>query len=103
MFINYKIIFRFWHNRTPFRIIAFYFSKNNNGILLYIQKDNLQTKWFNVSYEKEKADKILKRFNALHASLIENKIPEAEAKHNSDAKWMCEKCPWKKECWEREG
>jgi len=74
----------------------------HDGILLYIQKDNLQTKWFNVSYNKEKAGKILQRFQAIHMSLIKNEIPEAEAKHNKDSLWMCEKCPWKPECWSRE-
>jgi hypothetical protein len=72
-----------------------------NGILLYVQKDNLQTKWFDIEYNKEAIEKILKRFQSLHSSLTENKIPEAEAKHSEDTSWMCQKCPWKPECWER--
>jgi len=74
----------------------------HNGILLYIQKDNLQTVWFNLSYDSEKINKILKRFSRLHSSLIENKIPEAEAKHDSDKDWLCRNCSWKEECWARE-
>ena len=72
-----------------------------NGILLYIQKDNLQTKWFEIKYNKEEIKKILNRFNDLHLSLTQNKIPEAEAKHNEESIWMCQKCPWKEECWGR--
>ena len=29
-------------------------------------------------------------------------MPEAEAKSDPDMQWLCEKCPWKKECWELE-
>lgn len=72
-----------------------------NGILLYIQKDNLQTVWFNLNYNKGKVKEILARFSSLHLSLIQNKIPEAEAKHDPDSLWLCEKCPWKEECWAR--
>lgn len=71
------------------------------GVLLYIQKDNLQTKWFEVKYDSEKIKKILQRFNELHFSLIQDKIPKAEAKHDPDLSWLCDKCSWKEECWAR--
>ena len=73
-----------------------------DGMLLYIQKDNLETKWFDVSYDEDKAEKILKRFNLLHKYLIKENLPEAEAKHDEDKKWMCDKCPWQEECFARE-
>jgi len=73
-----------------------------DGIILYIQKDNLQTIWFEIPYDKEKIEKALERFHVLHTSLIEDKIPEAEAKHDEDKVWLCEKCSWKNECWARE-
>jgi len=79
-----------------------YATKIHEGILLYIQKDNLQTVWFDVPYNKKTVDKILERFNKLHNSLIISKIPEAEAKHDPDRDWMCKKCPWQEECWSRE-
>ena len=71
----------------------------HDGIILYIQKDNLQTAWFEVRYNNEEIKRILERFNNLHESLVENKMPEAEAKNNPDMIWLCEKCPWKEECW----
>ena len=77
-------------------------SKVYDSILLYVQKDNLQTRWFDIGYDKEKIQEILKRFQTLHFSLTENKIPEAEAKHNEEMQWLCGKCPWKKECWKRD-
>lgn len=77
-------------------------TKVYNGILLYVQKDNLQTRWFEISYDAEKMKEILHRFNNLHLSLTNDKIPEAEAKHNPDMSWLCDKCSWKEECWARD-
>ncbi|HUS49748.1 MAG TPA: PD-(D/E)XK nuclease family protein [Candidatus Paceibacterota bacterium] len=73
-----------------------------DGMLLYIQKDNLETRWFNIPYDEEKANEILKRFDILHDSLVKETLPEAEAKHDEEKKWLCNKCPWKEECWARE-
>ncbi len=72
-----------------------------DGMLLYVQKDNLETKWFDIKFSKEKADEILERFNQLHKSLSENKIPGAEARHDSERAWMCDYCLWKEECFAR--
>jgi len=70
----------------------------HEGIILYIQKDNLETKSFDIKYNKKKADKIIERFEVLHKSLVSGKIPEAEAKLDEDKKWMCSYCGWKEEC-----
>jgi CRISPR/Cas system-associated exonuclease Cas4 (RecB family) len=74
----------------------------HEGILLYVQKDDLQTASFEIKYDKSRIKEILERFNALHASLVEDKMPQAEAKNNVDMQWLCDKCSWKKECWELE-
>lgn len=74
----------------------------SDGIILYVQKDNLQTIWFDILYNEKKVKEILKRFQNLHSSLTQDKIPEAEAKHDEEMLWLCEKCPWKNECWQRE-
>jgi CRISPR-associated exonuclease Cas4 len=74
----------------------------HDGIVLYVQKDNLQTIWFEVRYNQEEIKKILERFNKLHDSLTESKMPEAEAKNNPDMQWLCKNCPWKEDCWELE-
>lgn len=68
------------------------------GILLYIQKDNLETRSFDIKYNKKLADKILERFEVLHKSLVNNEIPEPEAKLDDDKKWMCSYCTWSEEC-----
>ena len=73
----------------------------HHGILLYIQKDNLETAAFEIKYNKDEAEKIIERFKELHKYLKENKIPEAEARHDEDKIWLCDKCPWKEECWGR--
>ena len=73
----------------------------HNGLLLYIQKDNLETREFEIVYDEEKAEKIIERFKKLHLFLTEDKLPKAEAKHDQDKIWLCERCPWKKECWDR--
>jgi len=74
----------------------------HRGIILYIQKDNLQTNWFNFGYDEGTAKKILERFRILHETLKNNAIPEAEAKKNKEFNWMCKYCPWKAECDEQE-
>ncbi len=70
----------------------------HDGIILYLQKDNLQTASFNINYDKIQSDEIIKRFHALHYSLKENKIPPAEAKQIKSKNWMCNYCEYRKEC-----
>lgn len=69
-----------------------------DGALVYIQKDNLQTRTFHIRCRKETAHKILDRFENLHKSLAEDKMPEAEAKFNSKMQWACGYCDWSDEC-----
>lgn len=69
-----------------------------NGALLYIQKDNLKSAWFDIDYNKELVDKIIERFRLLHQSLINGQIPEAEAKSNDNLNWMCKNCNYAEEC-----
>lgn len=69
-----------------------------DGIILYIQKDNLQTKWFNIEYNKDETEKILERFKKLHDSLVKDAIPEAEAKKIEEDLWMCDYCEYRDEC-----
>ena len=70
----------------------------NNGILLYIQKDNLETASFDVVYNEELGDKIIERFEKLHESLTQDKLPEPEAKLEQEKNWMCNYCAYKQEC-----
>jgi CRISPR/Cas system-associated exonuclease Cas4 (RecB family) len=70
----------------------------HEGIILYIQKDNLETKAFPIKFKKAEAEKILKRFEELDKALKQDKIPEAEAKHDKDKGWMCGYCSYVGEC-----
>ncbi len=70
----------------------------HKGIILYIEKDNLQTKWFDVDYDEKKAESIIEKFSILDKSLKEDKMPMAEAKQNQEIIWMCRYCDWKEEC-----
>jgi hypothetical protein len=73
-------------------------TKIKDGMILYIQKDNLDTRSFNVQYDEKIIEKILKRFELLHQTLINDKIPFAEAKACEEDLWMCRFCAWKEEC-----
>jgi len=70
----------------------------HNGMILYIQKDNLKTKWFDIKYNEKIINKIIEKFNTLDKSLKQDKMPEAEAKLNADIKWMCRYCDYKEDC-----
>jgi CRISPR-associated exonuclease Cas4 len=74
----------------------------NNGILLYVRKDDLQTRQFEELYNEEKTSRILERFDKLHKHLVSEEIPEPEAKMVEEKGWMCAFCPYAKECEEEE-
>ena len=70
----------------------------HDGIVLYIKKDDLQTKSFEFKYDKDMVKDILERFDVLHHTLTSQKIPDAEAKINAGKQWMCGYCLWRDEC-----
>jgi CRISPR/Cas system-associated exonuclease Cas4 (RecB family) len=70
----------------------------HNGILLYVEKNTLQTKVFTIDFDELIVKEALNRFKELHESLITNNIPVAEAKQNGDIKWMCKGCEYKDKC-----
>jgi CRISPR/Cas system-associated exonuclease Cas4 (RecB family) len=70
----------------------------HNGILLYVEKNTLQTKTFTIDFDEFVVKEALDRFKKLHECLITNNIPVGEAKHNGDIKWMCNKCEYKEKC-----
>ncbi|MBI2075896.1 MAG: PD-(D/E)XK nuclease family protein [Candidatus Aenigmarchaeota archaeon] len=71
----------------------------HNGILLYIDKKNLQSKVFDVPYKKEEAEKIIERFRELHKGIVSDTIPEPEARSSSKTLWMCRYCEYKDKCY----
>jgi CRISPR/Cas system-associated exonuclease Cas4 (RecB family) len=70
----------------------------HKGIVLYIEKNSLQTKEFDVEYQPEKYAMIIERFNRLHKHLKSGALPAPEAKDDPSMKWMCGYCEYKEEC-----
>jgi CRISPR-associated exonuclease Cas4 len=75
-----------------------HYVKVYNGILLYVEKNTLQSRAFIVDYKKEIAKEALERFRLLHKYLTENHIPDPEAKQKDKIKWMCNYCEYKEKC-----
>ncbi len=70
----------------------------HDGMILYIEKNTLQAKWFNVGYDKDIAMDTIERFQVLHESLINDEMPEAESKIDEKKSWLCKSCQWKDKC-----
>jgi len=70
----------------------------HNGIVLYVDKNNLKSKVFEVPFDEIEAAEIIKRFEHLHKCLIANQLPEPEAKEVQSMKWMCNLCEYAKKC-----
>ncbi|MBN2042665.1 MAG: CRISPR-associated protein Cas4 [Candidatus Aenigmarchaeota archaeon] len=75
-----------------------YAMKIFRGIVLYIEKNTLKTKEFEVKYDQNSVNEVMKRFRALHANLKAETVPPAEAKENPDKRWMCKYCDYLEEC-----
>jgi len=74
----------------------------HNGIVLYVQKNDLQTKWFNIKYSEQEIERIIGRFDILHKALSEDSIPEPEARLDDNKAWMCKNCDYTEECLEED-
>jgi len=75
-----------------------YASGVHNGLILYVEKNTLKSKTFNVKYNEKVVDLAIKRFETLHESLKENKIPPPEGSKSKEKKWMCDYCEYREEC-----
>ena len=70
----------------------------HNGIVLYIDKNSLKSKVFEIPFDKNKAAEIFDRFKFLNENLKKNSLPNAEAKEVKDMNWMCRFCEYKNKC-----
>ncbi|MEM0372283.1 MAG: PD-(D/E)XK nuclease family protein [archaeon] len=70
----------------------------HKGIILYVDKTNLSTKAFEVTYDKKDAERVIKRFKELNEALKKRIMPYAEAKQDENKKWMCKYCPYTDKC-----
>jgi CRISPR/Cas system-associated exonuclease Cas4 (RecB family) len=68
------------------------------GAILYIEKNTLKSKSFFVNYEPKTVENLIERFKKLHRSVVQNEIPEPEAKLDLKKRWMCNFCPYREEC-----
>ncbi len=70
------------------------------GLLLYVDKKNLQSKVFTIPYNEMDALHAIERFSVLDKHLKEDKIPIAEAKKDPMKSWLCTYCEYKDKCGE---
>ena len=75
-----------------------HFKKIHNGLILYIEKNTLKTKTFEVKYDQEQAQLAIDRLLAIHSHLTNNKLPEPEAKLDEEMLWQCKFCDYQEEC-----
>jgi CRISPR/Cas system-associated exonuclease Cas4 (RecB family) len=69
-----------------------------NGVIIYVEKNTLKSRQFEINYNFEEAEEAINRFRALHKYLSEEKLPDAEAKEVENMNWQCKSCPWVGEC-----
>ncbi len=75
------------------------YAKNiHKGIILYVEKNTLQSKAFEISYDEKIVNEAIGRLKKLHYHLIKHILPEPEARINEEMKWQCRQCPWKDKC-----
>jgi CRISPR/Cas system-associated exonuclease Cas4 (RecB family) len=70
----------------------------HEGIVLYIDKNNLQSKVFPVEYSPKKAEEIILRFSSLNEALKKNILPLPEARMNNEMSWACNYCEYCEKC-----
>ena len=69
-----------------------------DGIVLYIEKNTLKARAFEVPYDERIAADALDRFSKLHKFLTTKEMPTAEARLKSDMSWLCRRCEWREDC-----
>lgn len=70
----------------------------HNGIILYIDKSNLQSKQFEIEYSEQQVKGILERFSQLHQLITSNLLPIDEAKKDINKQWLCRYCEYSQKC-----
>lgn len=73
-----------------------HFFKIQKGILLYVSKDNQDIKEFIVSYNEQRAEKLLNSLKELKLKIEANIIPDRIPTWPSD--WQCQYCQFKDIC-----
>ncbi|HIJ98106.1 TPA: PD-(D/E)XK nuclease family protein [archaeon] len=72
----------------------------HDGVLLYIDKRNLQSQMFTVPYDKKFSEEVIEKFKKLDKHLREDKLPDPEARiFRNDMGWMCKRCEYRERCY----
>jgi len=72
--------------------------KARRGIIVYVDRRNLRTKYFEVQWDEAIYKHFLRRVDDLHNYLVNKKLPLAEAKLINSKNWMCKYCNYSEEC-----
>ncbi len=86
------------HNKMQLQLYM-HITGIHNGILLYLDKKNLQSKVYVVDYDEEEAKRVMERFGMLHDNLKLGKLPEPEARSSKDTTWQCKFCEFRERCY----
>ena len=87
------------HDAHVMQLQLYMHAKNiHNGIIIYLEKNTLQSKSFHVVYDPKKAEKVIDRLKELHQHIKDNKLPIPESRIISTKTWMCKGCQYKEEC-----
>jgi len=70
----------------------------HDGIILYVDRNNLKTKAFEVKYDEKHSLDILNRFKTLHELLAKDVLPIDEFKQSKETIWMCNMCEYRAKC-----
>ena len=80
-------------------LLYMYAKKIHDGMVLYIEKNTLKSKSFSVKYDEKILEKIFDRFRKLDFCLVNNELPQPEARLDKEKEWMCGNCPYNEECY----
>jgi CRISPR/Cas system-associated exonuclease Cas4 (RecB family) len=69
-----------------------------HGMILYLEKNTLQSKTFYCEYDPEFYRQIIHRFRKLHNHLQTTSLPEPESRMKAEKTWMCRNCEYREEC-----
>lgn len=70
----------------------------HQGVILYVDKNNLRTKSFEIKYDENHSMDILERFKNLHELLKKDVLPIDEFKQSKDDIWLCNMCEYRAKC-----
>jgi len=70
----------------------------HNGIIIYLEKNTLQSKSFHVTYDEKMVEKTIQRLKDLNKHLKDDKLPIPESRVVSTKSWMCRNCQYKEDC-----